>query len=369
MAVNISKPIKVIVWGPGSLGGACLREVMKLPEYELVGVLAFDPAKDGMDAGDLIAGPKTGVRVTTDKEAIFALDADCVIHTPRALPDFHDYDADVIRLLESGKNVVSGACYHFPPIHGDDYAQRLEQGCVKGGVSLHGTGVHPGFLMERLAITATGLSNRVETIAIREVTDCSRIQSRPFMEAFGFGADPAAFDPDGPVSQLTDRYFHEAIEFVGRRLWGRPLDRIEKISRPEVAQEDIEILCMTIPKGRISNIIYEFTGYLDGEAKIVLGQYWYQRHSPVPEATSPHYWDIEVEGEPCSLRLRLDAFASARRQSEEIEGDPTMLTFYATGVPILQAIPRVCAAPPGLVYADVFGHFAPDLRSIVEPVG
>jgi hypothetical protein len=73
-------PYRVVVWGPGGVGRACLRELLRLPEFVIVGVLAFSPEKNGKDVGELIDHDPIGVRVTTDKEAIFALDTDAVLY-------------------------------------------------------------------------------------------------------------------------------------------------------------------------------------------------------------------------------------------------------------------------------------------------
>jgi 4-hydroxy-tetrahydrodipicolinate reductase len=70
----------VIQWATGNTGQRALREVIREPSYELAGVLVYDPAKDGVDAGDLCGEPATGIVATTDRDAVLALDADCCIY-------------------------------------------------------------------------------------------------------------------------------------------------------------------------------------------------------------------------------------------------------------------------------------------------
>ena len=76
---------RVVQWATGNIGGRALREVIRHPALELVGVLVYDPAKEGVDAGVLCGEEPTGVFATTDREAVHALDADCVLYMPRAL--------------------------------------------------------------------------------------------------------------------------------------------------------------------------------------------------------------------------------------------------------------------------------------------
>lgn len=87
-------PYKVVQWATGGVGIWSLRKIIDHPDLELVGVLVYSADKEGMDAGDLCGRPKTGIRATRSREAILALDADVVIHTPK-LPD----DDDVVALL------------------------------------------------------------------------------------------------------------------------------------------------------------------------------------------------------------------------------------------------------------------------------
>ena len=68
---------RVIQWATGNTGQRALREVIRHPSYDLVGVLAYDPAKDGVDAGDLCGEGRTGVLATTDRDAILKVEADC----------------------------------------------------------------------------------------------------------------------------------------------------------------------------------------------------------------------------------------------------------------------------------------------------
>ena len=97
-----SRRYRVVQWATGNIGTRALREVIRHPALDLVGVLVYDPTKDGVDAGDLCGEEPVGVAATTDPGAIVALGADCVLYMPRAL----DLD-DVVALLESGTNVVT----------------------------------------------------------------------------------------------------------------------------------------------------------------------------------------------------------------------------------------------------------------------
>lgn len=113
----MSRPYRIIIWGPGDMGGRALHTALQSPDFEVVGVKVFSPHKNGIDIGQLVGLPDVGVKATTSKEAILALNADCVIHTPTTPALLEGADNDVLDLLASGKNVVSGASHHNPSMH------------------------------------------------------------------------------------------------------------------------------------------------------------------------------------------------------------------------------------------------------------
>jgi hypothetical protein len=113
-----SRPHRLIIWSPGDMGGRALRTALLNPDkFQVVGVKVFSPHKHGKDIGELVGLPPTGVKATTSKAEILALDADCVIHTPTTPSLLKGSDHDVLDLLASGKNVVSGASHHNPSMH------------------------------------------------------------------------------------------------------------------------------------------------------------------------------------------------------------------------------------------------------------
>ena len=95
-------PLRVAQWATGNIGTRALREVIRHPDLELVGVLVHDPEKEGVDAGTLCGEGLTGIVATRDPASIVGLRADCVLYMPRAV----DLD-DVVALLEAGTNIVS----------------------------------------------------------------------------------------------------------------------------------------------------------------------------------------------------------------------------------------------------------------------
>jgi hypothetical protein len=348
------------------LGNAVIREILRLPDFELAGVLAYSESKNGKDIGTLLGLPPAGVKVTTDKQAIFDTPADCVIYTAAPPFDMSVMEHDIIQLLESGKNVVSATAFFYPPFHGKEYVEKFEAACRKGGVSLHGTGENGGFMFERLTTTLTALTNTVERVKLQESVYVGRVPAAT-LGLYGFGVDPQEA-LSGPVNKIFERWmFVESVSFVCRALFGREPDRIEHKPIYEPSTEDVQAESITIKKGTTRFVRHVFNGIIGDKPRATIELLWYVRHEDAPfhdEGGSSDKWKIEIEGKPASLRMTLEALASIDRNEEMHPGDPTIPSYYVTAAILLQAVPVVVAAPPGFVYATTFTNAVEDFHRL-----
>ena len=89
---------RVIQWATGNVGRAAIEGVLAHPDLELVGAYVYSPAKAGLDVGEICGRRPVGVAATDDRDAILALDADCVVYSPMLA----DQD-DVVAILGVGQ--------------------------------------------------------------------------------------------------------------------------------------------------------------------------------------------------------------------------------------------------------------------------
>ena len=101
--------LRVIQWATGNVGRRGRRRLPGHPDLELVGALVYSDAKAGRDVGEQCGIGPTGVTATTDRDAVVALDADCVLYAPQGEMDRMGALDDICRLLAGGRNVVSTA--------------------------------------------------------------------------------------------------------------------------------------------------------------------------------------------------------------------------------------------------------------------
>ncbi len=135
---------------------------------ELVGVKVYSDDKDGVDAGVLVGRAPVGVEASTDTDRILALDADCVVYTPRLT----DLD-EVCAILASGKNVVTTAFLFHPDRLAPDDRDRLLAACHAGGTSIHGGGLNPGVLSGALPLAMAAMSRTIDRLTLQERADWS----------------------------------------------------------------------------------------------------------------------------------------------------------------------------------------------------
>lgn len=370
------RPYKVILVGTGGIGQPVLRELIRRPEFEIVGVLGFSRKKEGLDAGELLGLEPLGVKVTRDQQAMVKLQADCVIWCGYfVLPHVAEkMDKLVIQMLESGKHVVTPACYHYPHLHGEEYVGKFEDACRQGNSCLHGTGENPGFWMERLALTLTGLCNDVDYIKLDEYCNLALTTGDEKMwKAAGFAVSVEEAEELGAYRKTWEKhYFVESLNLVSMSLYGKLLDRFEFRTDHYVCEEAFELsqangdpFDMAFPQGTVYAVTHSFHGYIDGERKLyaACNNFLSPAHSPFGDKKDST-WDIEIEGKPTSIRCNIAAQASFKHNLIFYPGDPTSPLYYASIAPIIQAIPVVCGHEPGIVYPSTFASCAADLRSL-----
>ena len=186
---------------------AAIEGILAHPELELVGCWVHGASKDGRDVGEILGRAPLGVRATRDADALLALEADCVLYAPVVANP-----AEVRRILESGKNVVTPLGW-FYPFHAKSVAE-MEAACRKGGVSLHGTGIHPGGITERFPLAISSLSRAITHVRAEEWSDI-RTYGAPQVigDVMLFGKTPEEA-ARSPMLQLLSGGFLQSIDML-----------------------------------------------------------------------------------------------------------------------------------------------------------
>lgn len=338
----MSRPIRVIQWATGSMGRTCLRAVLDDPRFELVGLFVYGEAKAGRDAGEIARRPPVGVTAVRDIEAILALEADVVLHCPMLSAPYDGHDVDVRRLLESGKNVISINNYFEPAALGEAYAARMAASARAGGATLAGTGINPGWVAEAMAANAVALCLEHRNITSREIIDCTTIPNPDYVfGALGFGAQADAVDlSEGLLAKTFDGMFFQSVDGLAKRI-GLALDGFESDHELGLARRDLTVAAGVIPQGSVAATTWRVHGLAGGQRRITHEVNWIMDPTEPAFAGRPH-WEIEIDGRP-GLRIAMDLVDTAP------EGVRTKPEQFAVAAMVLNAIPRVVVAEPGLL--------------------
>lgn len=255
---------------------------------------------------------------------------------------YDGHDTDVRRLLESGKNIVSINHYFEPAALGRAYAEGLAASALRGGVTLAGTGVNPGWVAERMAANAASLGLSHTNIATREIIDCTTVPNPDYVfGALGFGSASDAIDlMEGPLARTFSAMFSQSVEGLAVRL-GLSLVRFETDHAVSLAERDLKVAAGTIPARTVSATTWRVHGVAGDVRRITHEVSWIMDPAQAPFAGKPHC-EIEIAGLP-GLRIAMDLVDTAP------EGVRTRPEQFAVAAMVLEAIPRVVAAPPGLL--------------------
>jgi 4-hydroxy-tetrahydrodipicolinate reductase len=262
--------------------------------------------------------------------------------------------------------VITSIGWWHPSFRSPALAEKLEAACQQGGTSLHSTGVNPGLLNERVVVALTGASTRISHIHVREVSDNRPIDSADMLRGIGYGL-PMEITPW--IENVGDRGYGETLALTCAML-GHKVERIESEKKYFVAREDIPLKPFTVPKGTRAGLDFLFHAIVDGKRFMTLEELWFIDPDDLPAGLNVgDYYDITIEGEPVSVKCQFELMASVDRNLRCLPGDSVIPAYYATAVPMIHTIPAVCGAKPGIVYPQVFAHYARDLRDLHSPLG
>jgi 4-hydroxy-tetrahydrodipicolinate reductase len=335
---------RVIQWSTGNVGVQALHGILTHPDLDLVGLWVHSPAKAGRDAGELCGLPPTGVLATTDADALLALDADCVCYTATA--DLRPWEAvdDLIRILASGKNVVSSSLVQLlhPKTAEPAMVGKLEAACLAGGSTMFTSGIDPGFANDILPILLSGVCERIDSVRIKEILNyATYTQPEVLFGTMGFGKPlddtPLLLFP-GALTYAWGGAVHMIAEALDVKV-DEIRERYEKAS----LDHDVEIELGRIEAGTMAALRFEVAGVVDGREAIVVEHITRLHDDAAPDWPKGHgqgFYRIELAGSP-AINLDVEFVGE--------DGDHNTGGVLVTAMRLVNAIPAVCAAPAGLV--------------------
>jgi len=311
------------------MGQGLLRFLLDRPnDVELVGAIVTNPAKEGKTVGELLGDCECDVRMTTDSAAVLQLKPDVVCICTQS--NLHEITDQVEPAVRVGANVLCIAeTLAYPWATDSAWAERVDALAREHGVSVLGTGINPGFILDALIVMWTSVCLRVDRIEARRVNDLS-----PFgptvMASQGVGTTVEEFErgvADGTI--VGHIGFQESIHLIARAL-GWEIDDIVETREPIVSTVERSTPHVRVAPGDVAGCRHIGRGYSKGELKIELVH---------PQQIHPH-----LEGVDTGDYIRVIGDPEVNMaNTPEIPGG--IGTYASTG----NYVPLIVEAPAGLL--------------------
>ena len=320
----MKKKIRVVQYGVGPIGASIARLMRQKQALVIVGAIDKDPEKAGRDLGELVGAEDApwGVKVSADATEVLSHPTDVVLHTTSSF--LTDVAGQLMECLEAGACVIS-TCEElsYPFRKHPELAAKLDEAAKESGVTLLGTGVNPGFVMDKLVLGLSAACQRVDHARAIRVVDAGR-RRIPLQRKVGAGLTVEEFQKRVTEGTVKHVGLPESVAMLSDGL-GLDADTITETIEPVVATEPIRTEAVEIQPGQVTGIHQVARGISHGEEKIYLELNMYVGAAGASDT-------IELSGEP-NLRMVIPGGT---------HGD------LATASISVNAIPALLAAPAGL---------------------
>ncbi len=320
----MKKKIRAVQYGVGPIGAAIVRLMREKSSIEIIGAIDSDPDKAGRDLGDIVEGKDApwGVPITSDARAMLDESPDVIVHsTSSYLPSVMD---QLIECLAAEACVVS-TCEElaYPFRKHPELSAKLDSEAKTWGVALIGTGVNPGYVMDKLLITLSAASQEIETARAVRIVDASK-RRLPLQKKVGAGMNVEEFRAKVAAGAIKHHGLPESVAMVSDAL-GLGIDDISETIEPVVARERVKTQFLEVAAGQVAGVHQIARGFARGAERIY-------------------------------MELQMFVGAADPRDTLEIVGNPNLtLTIpggthgdVATAAVVVNCIPQILDAPAGL---------------------
>ena len=341
---------RVVVWGTGNVGRPAIRSVVAHRDLELAGVVVSSPSKVGRDAGELAGIAPTGVLATAGGMELLARGGiDAVAYTATADIRPEEAYGDLLACLESGANVVSTAFYPLlhPHCTPPELRPLVDAACAKGQSSVFVSGIDPGWALDILPMLLSGVVADIREVRCQEIFNYALYdQPDVVRHVIGFGGSMEELPlmlHEFSLKMVWEPMVRLLADGLGRRVDGietaverRPLTR--SIELPEMGRFDV---------GTQGAFRFEVRAVCDGKPLFVV-----EHVTRIDDECAPD-WPYPPEGRGCHRVLvkgSPDLTVSIHADDHHEHGAAGGGNATAANR-IVNAIPAVCAAKPGIVTA------------------
>ncbi len=317
--------VRVVQYGCGPIGCRVAALASRRQDIEIVGAIDIDKNKVGKDLGE-VAGidRRLGVAISDNAEAVFAkAKADIALHTTGS--SLKAVAPQLKQILSAGLNVVSTTEeLSYPFRKQPELAQEIDKLAKQHKVTVMGTGVNPGFVMDTWPLSLTAVCQEVKHVRVARIQDASTRRG-PFQKKIGAGCTPEQFQKLVAAGTLKHVGLPESVAMIAAGL-GWEIDEITETIEPIMASKPVKTEFVNVTLGQASGVKQVGLGLKGGKELIRLD-------FAASVGGGESYDAVYLTGTP-NLEMVVKG---------GIHGD------IATAAIVVNAARRVVEAPPGLM--------------------
>ena len=317
-------PIRVLHFGLGPIGAAVVKQAAERRGFRIVGAVDIDPAKVGRDLGEVAGvGRPLRIKVSDDaRKAIKSARPDVVVlctlsSLKKVLPQMEQILKLKVPIVSTTEELA------YPTGANMRYAREIHALAKKARVAVLGTGVNPGFTMDALPITLTGVCERVDSIRVDRIQD-ARVRRLPFQQKIGAGLTREQFQKKVDDASVRHVGLAESVSMIADAM-GWKLDRISDEIHPKIATATVSSEFLAVDEGYVCGLVQDGIGYRHGKPIITLHM---EAYLGAPES----YDQVEITGSP-NITSKI---------AGGVHGD------VATASITVNSIPKILEVAPGL---------------------
>ncbi len=323
--------INIIQIGLGPIGLGTVKQLLNHPRVQIVGAVDPAPDKAGRRLAELFpqnSAPDSAgeIMVAPSLEKALSLCSDkpvTAVHTTGSF--LESVTSQILELAENKLNVVSTTEeLAYPWWHHPKEAKQMDDFAKKNNVTVLGTGVNPGFVMDLFPIVISGISASVDSVYVERIVDAGKRRG-PLKKKVGAGITVDEFNKRKATGQFGHIGLVESVAMIGAA-YGWNLKEISDDLKPKVAEEPYDSPDVKVAPGDVLGIDQTATGY--------------------SEDGTEH------------IRLHLEMYVGARQPHDTVRltGIPDMHVTVENGTPgdiatvsaAVNYVPLVTDAPAGL---------------------
>ncbi|HUT81558.1 MAG TPA: dihydrodipicolinate reductase [Candidatus Bathyarchaeia archaeon] len=322
----MAKKFNIIQVGFGPMGQLVTKLLLKRKNINMHGIVDIDPAYSGKTVSELLKMNKgESLIISKELEPLLSDKIDVVII---ATSSFLEKIAPMIhQIVEKKINVIS-LCEQlsYPWDLREELSKEINEAAKKNGVTVVGSGINPGYLMDLLPIVLTAPCETVNKIHVTRMMNSSK-RRIPFQKKIGTGLTVGEFNKKNSDKEITGHVgLEESMQMIVAAL-GLKVDKIvEYPPKPMLADKEINSPLGRVQEGYVRGLHSRGVALKNNEEIIILDFYAYA-------GDHEEYDSVKIDGSPGIQQTIIGG----------VHGD------IGTAAMIVNLIPKVVEARPGLL--------------------